>query len=418
MRVLCFTNTPTPEMVRHAGQGNEGYGGHWAAELARHVAELSDMELGIATAYPGLHEAQFQEGRVHYFVIPQPRRFPAFGMREIDLRRCITIIKEFKPDLIHIHGSERLYGMVKVSARTPIPTLVSLQGLLGSFSLARHFFGTLSPREILKSIRLLELPVRLGLVWQYLDARRGARREAKILATADGFLGRTEWDHAHSRAYNPKAPYFHVGEILRPVFYRNRWSLQGCDRYSLIYTNAGHPNRGTENLLAAAACLSSEFPNIRLRLAGRVSARSGYGRFIRDRICKLGLSDRVELLGYIDEGVMITELLRAHVFAITSYIENSPNSLAEAMLVGMPCVASFVGGIPTMVQDENTGMLYPVDDIPLLVEKIRRIFRDDILASRLGTNAYDVAHQRHDPETVVSELTAAYRAVLASLGKR
>ncbi|MHB8545074.1 MAG: glycosyltransferase [Leptospirales bacterium] len=168
--MLWFTNTPTPEMVRRAGQGNEGYGGHWVAELARHVTESGDIELGIATAYPGLHETRFQEDGVHYFVIPQPRRFPAFGMRKVDLRRCVAIIREFKPDLIHIHGSERFYGMVKVLARIPVPMLVSLQGLLGSFSLARHFFGTLSPREILKSVRPLELPARFGLAWQYLDA--------------------------------------------------------------------------------------------------------------------------------------------------------------------------------------------------------------------------------------------------------
>ena len=404
-------------MARHAGQGSEGYGGHWVTELAHHVIGAGDIELGIATAYPGLSEARFQEGRVRYFVIPQPRRLSAFAMRKTDLRKCIAVIEEFNPDLIHIHGSERLYGLVKVAARTPVPMLVSLQGLLGSFSPARHFFGTLSLREIMQSIRLLELPAKLGLVWQYLDARRGARREATILATADGFLGRTEWDRAQSQTFNPAAPYFHVGEILRPAFYANQWSLQNCERFSLIYTNAGHPSRGTENLLAAIAFLRREFPKIQLRLAGRISTRSGYGRFIRKRIRRLELSNCVELLGYIDDAAMATELLRAHVFAITSYIENSPNSLAEAMLTGLPCVASFVGGIPSMVQDEDTGLLYPVDDVPLLVQKIRRIFTDDVLASGLGANAYKMAHNRHDPKTVLSELTSAYRTVLASQGK-
>lgn len=405
-------------MARRAGQGSEGYGGHWVTELAHHVTGASDIELGIATAYPGLNEARFQEGRVRYFVIPQPRRLSAFVMRKTDLRKCVAVIEEFKPDLIHVHGSERLYGLVKMSARTPVPMLVSLQGLLGSFSLARHFFGTLSLREILQSNRLLELPARLGLAWQYLDAKRGARREATILAAADGFLGRTEWDRAHSQAFNPTAPYFHVGEILRPAFYKNQWSLQNCERFSLIYTNAGHPSRGTENLLAAVAFLSREFPKIKLRLAGRVSTRSGYGRFIRDRIRRLGLSNHVELLGYIDDAAMAAELLRAQIFAITSYIENSPNSLAEAMLAGLPCVASFVGGIPSMVQDGDTGLLYPVDDVPLLAEKIRRIFTDDALASGLGANACNVARKRHDPKTVLSELTSAYRTVLASQRER
>ena len=79
-------------------------------------------------------------------------------------------------------------------------------------------------------------------------------------------------------------------------------------------------------------------------------------------------------MGYLDGDAMVRELLRTHVFAITSYIENSANSLAEAMMVGMPCIASFVGGLPSMIHDNDTGLLYPVEDVPLLANKIRRIF--------------------------------------------
>ena len=400
-------------MVRRAGQGNEGYGGHWAIELLRHVSERNNIELGVATAYPGLRETSFKEEGVTYFTIEQPRRFPAFGMRAIDLEKCIAIIEEFKPDLIHIHGSEFFYGMVKATGRTNVPTVVSIQGLLGPYSTARHFFGALSPIEIFKSIRLIELPVKLGLVWQYIDIKKGARREKQILSAVEGLLGRTEWDHAYARAYNPNAIYCHVGEIMRPAFYNAQWSLDSCVRQTIIYTNAGHPRRGTENLLEAVALLRHAFPGIKLRLAGRVSNRSGYGRFIRRRIKQLGIEDRVEFLGYLDSDAMERELLRAHVFAITSYIENSPNSLAEAMLLGMPCVASYVGGIPDMVRTDETGLLYPVDDVPLLAEKIRNIFVDDVLAVRLGTNARTVAHVRHDPRRVVEQLITAYNEILA-----
>ncbi len=414
MRVLWFCNVPTLEMYRHAGQVNVRHGGHWVAQLSRHLLGTKDIELGIAVAYPDLPESEFEYENVHYFIVQQPHRFHAFDMRTADIKKCLAIIEKFQPDIIHIHGSERFYGMIRASGKTTIPTCLSIQGLLGSFSLARHFFGSLSLRDIFRSLRLIELPFRLGLAWQFLYARKGARREAKILAGVDGFLGRTEWDRAHVKQYHQAALYFPVGEILRPVFYESRWDLTKCDRHTVIYTNAGHPNRGTENLLAAIAFLRTEFPAIRLRLAGIVSARSGYGRFIRRRIRDLKLDDRVDFLGYLDDQAMVCELLRTHVFAITSYNENSPNSLAEAMLVGMPCVASYVGGIPSMVRDNETGLLYPVDDVPLLAEKIRQIFVDGELANRLASNARDAAHQRHEPARVVGQLTAAYRGLLAS----
>ncbi len=414
MRVLWFTNVPTPVMARQAGQGNEGYGGHWITELTRHVAHVSEIELGIATAFPGLRDMRFQEEGVSYFVISQPPRFNAFGMRALDLDKCMSIVEEFKPDIIHIHGSERFYGMIKVQQLTDIPTVISIQGLLGSFSQIRHFFGVLSPIDVLRSIRLIELPVRLGLLWQYLYARAGARREARILPAVQGILGRTAWDRAHARACNAQAVYCHVGEILRQPFYANEWSLDRCERHTLIYTNAGHPNRGTENLLAAIALLRKEFPDIKLRLAGTVSTRGGYGRFVRRRIHELGLDGQVEFLGYLSGERMAEELLHAHVFVLASYIENSANSLAEAMLVGMPCAASFVGGIPSMVHDGETGLLYPVEDVPLLAEKIRSTFLDDALAVRLGRNARRVGQGRHDPNTVVQQLVEAYDKILFS----
>jgi L-malate glycosyltransferase len=403
-------------MVLQAGSGNGGSGGHWVAQLSRHLVERQEIELGIVTAFPGLRDVHFNEGGVEYFVISQPNRFPAFGLRTIDIERCLAIIEEFRPDIIHIHGSERFYGMIKASGRTSVPTVVSIQGLLGPCSKPRNFFGALTPAEVLKSIRLIEIAAGLGLFWQYFYSKKGAIREAEILSGVDGLLGRTEWDHAHALEYNQKAIYCHVGEILRPAFTGVRWSLNDCDRHTLIYTNAGHPRRGTENLLSAVAFLRKEFPDIRLRLAGIISTRSGYGRFIRRRISELDLDDRVDLLGYLNDTAMVRELLRAHVFAITSYIENSANSLAEAMLVGVPCIASFVGGLPSMVRDNDTGLLYPVEDVPLLADKIRKLFHDDALTVRLGRNAQIVARDRHDPKTVVGQLVSAYDKVRTSCG--
>lgn len=384
-----------------------------SALLDRLALAPGGVSLGVATAFPGIPDSSFSDGNVRYFVVGQPRRLPTFACRESDLVKCAKIVADFQPDLIHIHGTERFYGLLKSRRLIDVPAVFSLQGLLGPYSRYANYFGALSPVEIFKSIRLIELPIRLGLIWQYIDIKRGARREAKMLSAVEGFLGRTEWDRAHAMTYNRNAAYFHVGEILRSAFYDSQWSLERCDRNTLIYTNAGHPRRGTENLLAAVALLRDEFPGIRLRLTGTVSTRSGYGRFIRRRIKELGIEDRVDLLGYLDDKAMAHELLRTHVFAITSYIENSPNSLAEAMLVGMPCVASYVGGIPDMVRDGDSGLLYPVEDVPLLANKIRRIFLDDDLAVRMGNAARSVANKRHNPKTIVEQLLAAYDKILA-----
>jgi glycosyltransferase involved in cell wall biosynthesis len=412
MKVLWFTNVPLPAMIQAAGASTSGVGGHWVSQLLDNVSKSSDIELGIVSAHPGLGDGPFNKDGICYFPINQPARFPAFAARKQDIERCLEIVEEFKPDLIHFHGSERFYGEIKAAGLTHVPAVVSIQGLLGPYSKWRNFFGALSPIDIVRSIRLVELPLKLGLAWQYLNLKRAVRRETRTIAGVEGLLGRTDWDQAYAAQLNSDALYSRVGEIIRSSFSNARWRMDSCDPYSIIYTNAGHPRRGTEILLEAIALLRREFPNIRLRLAGNVSQRSGYGRFLLRRIRKLNIQDNVEFLGFLDEKAMVEQLLRSHIFAITSYIENSPNSLAEAMLTGMPCVASFVGGIPSMISDGITGALTPVGDATLLAHQLRRLMLDNDYAVQLGSNAREAALQRHNPDAVVEQLTDAYRQVL------
>jgi len=275
------------------------------------------------------------------------------------------------------------------------------------------FFGALSPLEVWRSHRLIELATMRGLFWLRHGFVRGARQEREILMGNNSFMGRTEWDRAHVRSVNPTANYYDVGEILRPAFKEHHWCIDECERHTVIFTNAGEPRRGTEVLLRAMLTVRREFPDAKLRLAGQIGTRRGYDRFLKRMITESGLSKSVELLGYLEGSTMARELCRAHVFVIPSYIENSPNSLCEAIQVGLPCVASYTGGIPSLVEHGRTGQLFPTGDVPLLAEMILRIFRDDDLACRLSRAARAEASQRHEPQRVVSQLLKAYNHVIA-----
>ena len=237
------------------------------------------------------------------------------------------------------------------------PCVISLQGLLIPY--ADSFFGGLSPIDVWRSERFIEVATRRGLLWRYRDYREAARREREILAGAKIVLGRTDWDRMHAWSVNPRAEYLHVGEVLRKDFQQAHWDVNQCERHSIIFTNAGDPRRGTETLLRALMIVRQEFPGAKLRLAGGLGTRYGYDRFLRRMIVDNNLSDSVEYLGRLDAGAMAKELSRSHVFAIASYIENSPNSLCEAMQVGMPCVASYVGGIPNLVDAGDRDFCFP-----------------------------------------------------------
>jgi glycosyltransferase involved in cell wall biosynthesis len=86
--------------------------------------------------------------------------------------------------------------------------------------------------------------------------------------------------------------------------------------------------------------------------------------------------------------------------------------VAEAQLVGMPVISSYTGGVPSMVEDGETGLLFPTGDVPLLVSRIKSIFENDELANKLGGNAMKTARKRHDPDRIVRDQLAAYKHII------
>ena len=327
---------------------------------------------------------------------------------KVSLRRCAELARQWKPDLIHVHGSETMFGLLGTESMVPCPVVIALQGLLCAYK--DHYFGGLARRQVLAANRLRDMLACRGLLWDRWRLGGLARREKKILNSASHVMGRTAWDRAKLWEINPNATYCKVGEILRPPFYQRRWTLNDADRNCLFLTNARAPNNGVETLLEAILLVKRDFPDIRLRLAGQ--AGTGYAKFLRRYVRRLGLDKHVTFLGFLHAEALSQQLARAHVFVLPSWIENSPNSLAEAMAMGLPCVASRVGGVSSMIDQGQTGLLVNPGNPAKLAGGIRSLLYDDCKAVSLGQAAREVAIKRHDIDGVVAQLLQAYRSIL------
>ncbi len=411
MRVLWFTGSPLPAYYRHVGIPLRG-SGHWHWTLLDSLKKATDWEIAVVSAVPGATDCHIQEDRVDHFVLHQKkRRFSLDNYDANDIRRCVEIVSAWDPDLIHVHGTERFYGLLSAEEHTAVPTLVSIQGMVNPY--LRVFWGGLKLRDIIAMHSPLQLALLRGWWGLYLRWLRHAAVERRIITGNRFFAGRTEWDRAQVRALNPAATYLTVGEVLRQEFFDSVWSVDACEKHTLFFSNANEPRRGTGCLLQAAAILKQEFPSLRVRL-GRVAGTGRFARLVRGWIQEQGLSDCVDVMPYLGVGEMIRQMKSAHVFVMPSYAENSPNSLCEAQLVGMPCVASCVGGIPSLVRHGKTGLLFPPGDAPMLAERIREVFRSHSLAERLGQNARTEAIGRHASTTVVKQMLEAYATVVNS----
>jgi L-malate glycosyltransferase len=416
MKVLWFTNIPMPAMLGvqerdHAGSGS------WMVALLKRLARVPDMQIAVACAAPGLAGSEIASSdNLQYYPISQGPAWRLFDFRPPDndsrhLVACAEVVRRVNPDIIHIHGTERFYGLLGAQNLTTIPLVISLQGLLHEYARLRHYFGVTQFRDIIA----LQDPVNLfrwmGPFPEYAHFCRAAKRELEILRGNRWFMGRSLWDRAHLMAVNPTARYFHVPEMLRTSFHQSQWDIASCTRHQIIFTNANTFRRGAEMLLDAVTILREDFPGISLALAGGVEELP-YGKRLQRRISLLGLNDAVQFLGKLNEKRMTTELCKAHVFVIPSLLENSPNSLCEAQLVGLPCVASYCGGIPSLVEEGQTGLLFTAGDATVLAERIRELFVDDHLARKLGAQARQTALTRHDPETVTRTVMKTYESVI------
>ena len=402
MKILWFVNNVFPGAAALLGREvmNKGW---WMVSLADRLAKEPGITLTVATETDLVRqEVAGDAAGIRYVMLPAPWRAKhrrALGILGWDslVRQCEDLVSREKPDVVVFHGTELGYGLV--TPRLKVPALVSLQGILNPYH--PHYWGELKGSWR----RWLHPSAMLGDFFY----RRRMPNERTIIATNRLFLGRTEWDKAHMRAINPTGAYFHEDRVLRPIFLSSAWNLAAAERGRVYTTTTPAFLKGTSCLVEAMALVRQTHPASRLVIGGPIGTK-GVGDHIRRRIRRLGLGDRVEFAGYLSADKIVDNLLRAHVYVIPSFIENSPNNLAEAQAVGVPCVGSYAGGIPSMIEHGCTGLLFNVGDPAVLAQRIRSILDDDVLAAHLSFSARTMAAHRHDPDRVVAAHLAACRA--------
>ena len=95
-----------------------------------------------------------------------------------------------------------------------------------------------------------------------------------------------------------------------------------------------------------------------------------------------------------------------------SYIENSPNSVCEAQILGVPIIATHVGGISSLIDDGCNGILFPANAPYTAASLIKQLTSDRELAERLSSNAIEKATKRHCPNEIIIRLYNIYDYII------
>lgn len=406
MKVLWFTLNPSL-----FNPGTNSYnGGGWTASLETIIRQEQNIRLGVAFIHSDTQFKYEQEG-VSYYPIPmfQPsiiQRLCGKDNKEAMINHCLRIIDDFRPDLIQIFGSENDFGLL--CQRTDVPIVIHMQGCLPPYH------NAIFPVGMNKYDFFFTKGLSLHFRWIGMRSepsfRKRAEQEIQTIQHCRYFMGRTEWDKGLVSLFNPNATYFHCEEALRDSFLNviKRWSLPKDKKVRIISVISNPWYKGLDLVLKTANLLK-RFTTIDFewRIYGT--------RMVRFYEQKYGIraSDvNVKMMGTASKDELVDALCASTLYVHPSYIDNSPNSVCEAQLLGLPVLAANVGGLSTIVRDGETGILFPANAPYTLASLIKQLSANPERCQSLSEAAIAQATERHNPKRIQTTLLNIYKQII------
>ena len=428
MRVLWVCNIMLPMVAEKLHMESNVKEGWITGILSRLIKDGKNGEINLGIAFPA------NEGLAHFHDVYVFNEMPVecFGFYE-DMgkleqyqpeieRRMEEIINQFQPDVIHVYGTEYPHALaVARVCKNPEKLLVGIQGVISIY--AKGYLADL-PKDVYESATFRDRLKKDSILQQQEKYRKRGEMEIKTTRIAGNITGRTEFDKNFVLQTNEDAVYYPMNETMRPCFYEGAWSLEKCNKHQIFVSQADYPIKGFHYLLQAMPRILKEYPDTKVMVAGNNILRKGgplnrikvsaYAKYLEKLIEQNNLWDKITFLGKISAEEMKKQYLECHAFLCPSVLENSPNSVAEAMLLGTPVIAARVGGIPSMITDRKEGLLYTGNDVDELADTVIELWKDESvlpLSGRLAKAAVVRAHAAHDPETNFQRLKEIYRAI-------
>jgi L-malate glycosyltransferase len=418
LRILWIVNTIFPEPSKILDLQEPVVGG-WLYSLAEQLLKNKHITLSVATVYRGDDFKCLNLNGIIYYLLPSKK---TTGYQQHLEPYWKNICEEFNPDIIHIHGTEFNHGLSCMRVCNKFNYVVSIQGLVSICS--RYYYANLSVLDVIKNVTFRDI-IRHDTIFhcKHKFKARGIYEEEYIRKTKH-IIGRTDWDNAHVKAINPLVNYHHCDEVLRDGFYISpKWNCKEKNSYSIFLSQASYPLKGLHQVIKALAMIVNTYPKIQLRIAGENVSNtktllsrikiSGYGSYIKKLIIKYKLEKNIIFTGSLTETQMINEYLNAHVFICPSSIENSPNSVGESQILGVPTIASYVGGVPNMITHRESGLLYRFEEVEILAKHIREIFDNENLSKHLSLQGIVLAEQRHNQKNNCDNTIDIYNYILS-----
>ena len=167
--------------------------------------------------------------------------------------------------------------------------------------------------------------------------------------------------------------------------------------------------KGFDILIQTAHLLGQQLENVHFLIVGDGQCKAE----LADQVNALGVNKSVTFAGYQDHETVLSFVKSSDIFIMPSRYEGTPIALLEAASLGIPVIASNVGGIPELVQDQVHALLIPPDDPQSLAQAVKRIINDKKLAETLSANAVERIKEKFNIDRQLELTWSAYQKALS-----
>ena len=358
----------------------------WVTSLIKRLSnENVYLEVLSISHLCQLKEERFRFEDVNYTFIktvhPKLDLFGLFRQRIRNLNKWL-LSNHHKFDLIHVFGNEHQYELI--SDKILLPIIVHIQGVISEY---RKFYS------------------QHGLKWWIwllasIYEMEGYRR-------VNYYSCRTSWDTSIVKKHNSKAEIFNIWEMIREDFFRYEQQNKGTN---IVFIGGSNPIKRLEVALEAFNLFKKKAPNSKLLIIGNTNIHI-LKEIIERNELSLSLNQDVNILGFQNPPGIIKAYQESFCLLHTSIIDNSPNSICEAQVSGLPVISCNVGGISSLIIDGQTGIL--TDDNPQNIQKcLVDLYDDHMLWDNISAKSRQMAIDRHNPDKIVNSTLDMYKKII------
>lgn len=422
MRILFLAYTEHSSLAEFVNKSQKRLS--WIDALLEELRNYPNISLGIALPINSNFLQRDQKDNIELYGLPKPKERNIFKKAYNKLiyaaesskinSHIKPVVEDFNPDIIHIFGTENPFGLCIPQLNKPV--IMHIQGflLVGE----RKYFAGISRCEQFWYTSLTDLLFMRGNFNGFFTFRNRAKVEEKILAGCHYFMGRTDFDKRIISLLSPKSTYFHCEEFIRREFFEKCWDFQLGDEIVGASILKGTTSKGIDLIVETAMVLQKYVPfRIKFKICG-VTSNEEIVRILKMKYKKDKCFENIEFLGKLTASEIVTQLASSNFYVHPSYIENSPNSVCEAMALGMPIVATKVGGVSSIIQDKVEGILVQEGDPYSLAGAIVELINNYEYAVSLGKNARKRAINRHNPQNIGTSILNIYEKLILENGRK